>query len=114
MLARNPRHPRINFTVMFHLLKVSDMLANSVLCFENCRTASCPVTFELMQFAPTEPEFRNIDHIDVQWARTEMGISLYDNEEAKLLNDNVAIVDCFLYHEPFKANIKHFNHKRVW
>ena len=59
------------------LLKVSDIHAISLLCSVNkCMAARCPETFcDYYQVRQAERELRSNEHLEVPWARTEIGLS---------------------------------------
>ena len=99
------------------LLKVSDIHAVSLLCFVNqCRAARCPETFcNYYQVRQTERELRNNDHLEVPWARTDIGLSSCNIKGARLWNENFEAVNSHLYKLCFKANVtKHFIEKYLW
>ena len=99
------------------LLKVSDIHTVSVLCFvNNCRAARCPGTFcSYYQVRQTERELRNKDHLDVPWARTDMGLSSCNIKGARLWNENFPAVNPHLYTKCFKTRVtKYFIEKYVW
>ena len=81
------------------LLKAADIHTVSVLCFvNNCRAARCPETFcNYYQARQTERELRNKDHLDVPWARTDMGLSSWNIKGARLWNENFPAVNPYLY-----------------
>ena len=96
------------------LLKVSDIHAVSLLCFVNkCRATRCPVTFcNYYQVRQTERELRNNDHLEVPWARTDIGLSSCNIKGARLWNENFEAVNSHLYKLCFKAKVtKHFIEK---
>ena len=99
------------------LLKVADIHTVSVLCFvNNCRAARCPETFcNYYQVRQTERELRNKDHLDVPWARTDMGLSSCNIKGARLWNENFPAVNPYLYKKCFKTRVtKYFIEKYVW
>ena len=99
------------------LLKVSDIHTVSVLCFvNNCRASRCPGTFcNYYQVRQTERELRNKDHLDVPWARTDMGLSSCNIKGARLWNENFPAVNPHLYKKCFKTRVtKYFIEKYVW
>ena len=99
------------------LLKVSDIHTVSVLCFvNNCRAARCPGTFcNYYQVRQTERELRNKDHLDVPWARTDMGLSSCNIKGARLWNENFPAVNPHLFKKNFKTRVtKYFIEKYVW
>ena len=99
------------------LFKVSDIHTVSVLCFvNNCRAARCPETFcNYYQVRQTERELRNKDHLDVPWARTDMGLSSCNIKGARLWNENFPAVNPHLYKKCFKTRVtKYFIEKYVW
>ena len=49
------------------------------------------------QVRQTERELHNNDHLDVPWARTEMGLSSCYIKGARLLNENFGTVNSYLY-----------------
>ena len=81
------------------LLKVADVHIVSVLCFvNNCRAARCPETFcNYYQVRQTERELRNKDHLDVPWARTDMGPSSCSIKGDRLWNENFPAVNPYLH-----------------
>ena len=96
------------------LLKVTDIHTVSVLCFvNNCRAARCPETFcNYYQVRQTERELRYKDHLDVPWARTDMGLSSCNIKGA---NENFPAVNPYLYKKCFKTRVtKYFIEKYVW
>ena len=98
------------------LLKVADIHSVSVLCFvNNCRVARCLETFcNYYQVRQTEREIRNKDHLDVPWARTDMGLSSGNIKGARLWNENVPVVNPYLYRKCFKTRVtKYFIEKYV-
>ena len=99
------------------LLKVSDIHTVSVLCFvNNRRAARCPGTFcNYYQVRQTERELLNKDHLDVPWARTDMGLSSCYIKGARLWNENFPAVNPHLYKKCFKTRVtKYFIEKYVW
>ena len=99
------------------LLKVADIHTVSVLCFvNNCRAARFPETFcNYYQVLQTERELRNKDHLDVPWARTDMGLSSCNIKGARLWNENFPAVNPYLYKKCFKTRVtKYFIEKYVW
>ena len=99
------------------LLKVADIHTVSVLCFvNNCRAARCPETFcNYYQVRQTERELRNKDHLDVPWARTDMGLSSCNIKGARLWNENFPAVNPYLYKKCFKTRVtKYFIGKYDW
>ena len=98
------------------LLKVADIHTVSVLCFvNNCRAARCPETFcNYYQVRQTERELRNKDHLDVPWARTDIGLSSCYIKGARLWNEHFPAVNPYLYKKCFKTRVtKSFIEKYV-
>ena len=99
------------------LLKVSDIHAVSLLCFVNkCRAARCPETFSnYYQVRQIERDLRNSDHLEVPWARTDIGLSSCNITGARLWNENFEAVNSHLYKLCFKAKVtKHSIEKYLW
>ena len=114
MLKQNRRTSTNQLHRDLSLLKVSDIHAVNVLCFVySCRAARCPETFcNYFQVRQTERELRNNGHLDVPWGRTETGISSCYIKGARLWNENLGIVNSYLYKKCFKSNVpKHFIEK---
>ena len=97
------------------LLKVADIHTVSVLCFvNNCRAARCPETFcNYYQVRQTERELRNKDHLDVPWARTDMGLSSCNIKGARLWNENFPAVNTYLYKKMFQNKGNKIFHREV-
>ena len=99
------------------LLKVAYIHTVSVLCFvNNCRAARCLKTVcNYYQVRQTERELRNKDHLDVPWARTDMGLSSCNIKGARLWNVNFLAVNPYIYKKCFKTRVtKYFIEKYVW
>ena len=117
MLKLNRRTSTNQLHRNLSLFKVADIHTVSVLCFvNNCRAARCPETFcNYYQVRQTERELCNKDHLDLPWARTDMGLSSCNIKGAILWNENFLAVNPYLYKKCFKTRVtKYFIEKYIW